>query len=189
MRRHRIFLSQLVLWALGAAGMAQAESSSMGSSLPAPRQGEVALSQPPVPLSAWHPPVFRQVRIEQHFSIRITPGTAAMPPALVEELEESERVDRAEQRRGGKCLGIGSIAAVQPGDGDELLLFLHDQRIISVKLEKRCNARAFYSGFYIARNADGAICPGRDILQSRSGTNCKVRRLNELVRSGYRRFP
>jgi len=112
-----------------------------------------------------------------------------MPQAMVEELEEEERVERVGQRHIGKCLGINAIVAVRPGDGEELLLFLRDQRIITVTLQKRCNARDFYSGFYVARNADGAICSGRDILQSRSGANCKVRRLNELVPSGYRRFP
>lgn len=139
--------------------------------------------------ASWLPPVWRQVRIEQRFSIRITPGTASMPPSVVEEIEEEQRVERMAERKIGKCLGINSISQVRAGDGDELLLFLRDQRIISVTLEKRCNARDFYSGFYLVRNADGAICAGRDILQSRSGANCKVRRLNELVPTGYRRFP
>ena len=112
-----------------------------------------------------------------------------MPPSVVEEIEEQERVERVESHKFGKCLGITSIAALRPGDGDELLLFLHDDRIISATLEKRCSARDFYSGFYIAGNADGAICVGRDILHSRSGDNCKVRRLQELVPAGFRRFP
>jgi hypothetical protein len=112
-----------------------------------------------------------------------------MPQAMVAELEEEERVERLGQHHIGKCLGINTIAAVRPGDHDELLLFLHDQRIVTVTLQKRCNARDFYSGFYVARSADGAICAGRDILQSRSGAYCKVRRLNELATSGYRRFP
>jgi hypothetical protein len=141
------------------------------------------------PLASWRAPVWRQVRIEQRFSIRITPGTASMPPSVVEEIQEEERVEHLEARKIGKCLAINNIAAVRPGDSNELLLFLHDQRIISAMLEKRCSARDFYSGFYLVRNADGAICAGRDILQSRSGANCKLRRLKELVPTGYRRFP
>ncbi len=177
-----MFLAPLALLLTGAAAAAEnagaAESGSKPlSTLAGGRAG------------VWRPPVWRQVRIEQRFSIRINPGTASMPPAVVEELEEEKRVEHVDAHKTGKCLGITTIAAVQPGDGDELLLFLHDQRIISVKLEKRCSARAFYSGFYIAGNTDGAICAGRDILLSRSGTNCKVRRLNELVPSLDRRFP
>lgn len=172
-----MFLAPLALLLDGAA------AKSAGS------RGDAAFPALPGSSPEWHGPAWRQVRIEQRFSIRITPGTASMPPAVVEELEEEEHVERGEGRKIGKCLGVSSIAAVRPGDGDELLLFLHDQRVISATLEKRCNARDFYSGFYIARNADEAICTGRDILHSRSGTSCKVRRLHELVPTGYRRFP
>ena len=183
-----MFLAPLVLSLVGAAAGAQSAGTEAGGAPSVPHSGLDWLGIPPLPAS-WRPRGWRQVRIEQHFSIRITPGTAAMPPAMVEELQEDERIERLGQRSVNKCLGINTIAAVRPGDGDELLLFLHDQRIISVRLEKRCSARDFYSGFYVTRNADGAICAGRDILQSRSGANCKVKRLNELVPSSYRRFP
>lgn len=188
MKRLRMFLAPLALLLVGAAVTADpGGAAASGGGSPVPAVASALHGQPLV--ADWHPPVWRQVRIEQHSSIRITPGTAAMPPAMVEELEQEERVEHLGQRKFGKCLGINTIAAVQSGDGDELLLFLHDQRIISVKLEKRCSARDFYSGFYIIRHADGAMCTGRDILQSRSGANCKIRRLMELVPSGYRRFP
>ena len=173
MTRIRIFLAPLALLLIGAAP---------------PFDGLTASGNLPS-WPGWRSPPWRQVRIEQRFSIRITPGTAAMPPSVVEEIEQEERTVRVEQRKVGKCLAINSIATLEPGDGDELLLFLHDDRIISANLEKRCSARDFYSGFYIVGNADGAICTGRDILHSRSGDNCKVRRLHELVPARYRRFP
>ncbi len=181
MTRLRIFLAPLAFLLIGAAAATRAEESI------AP--GQRASTTMHVPSTGWRAPVWQQVRIEQHFSIRITPGAAVMPPWVVEELEAESRVQPVEDHKIGKCLGISSIAALRPGDGDELLLFLRDDRIISATLEKRCNARDFYSGFYIERNADGAICAGRDTLQSRSGTNCKVRRLHELVPTRYRRFP
>lgn len=177
-----MFLAPLALLLIGAATAAESEGAFVAG------RGRPLTAMSP-PLMGWHWPVWRQVRIEQHFSIRITPGTATMPPAVVEKLEEDARVERVEERKIGKCLSANSIAAVRPGDGDELLLFLHDQRIISVTLEKRCSARDFYSGFYIERSVDAAICSGRDILHSRSGANCKVRRMHELVPSRYRRFP
>ncbi len=176
MRFFRIFFAPLALLLIGAATAAE-ESSALG-----------AMTQSKDATLAWHMPAWRQVRIEQRFSIRITPGTASMPPSVIEELEE-DRIEGVEARKSGKCVSIGSIAAVRAGDNNELLLFLHDQRVISAMLEKHCSARDFYSGFYVERNADGAICVGRDRLQSRSGANCRVKRLNELRPAGYRRFP
>ncbi len=173
MTRWRIFLGALALLSIAAvAGSAAPDESGAHHSS-----------------AGWRSPVWRQFHIEQRLQIRITPGTAALPPAMIEELEEEDRIERPDDRKIGKCLGIGSIAAVRPGDGDELLLFLHDDRIVSATLQKRCNARDFYSGFLIEPNADGAICAGRDILHSRSGDNCKVRRLHELAPAGFRRFP
>ena len=134
------------------------------------------------------PRVWRQFRVEGHISIRIIPGNGTMPPAMITELEE-ERMDGVEEKKIGKCLGIASIVAVRAGDANQLLLFLHDQRIVTASLEKHCSARDFYSGFYVRPQADGAICVGRDSLQSRSGANCKLRRLTELVPDGERRFP
>lgn len=187
MTRLRIFLAPLALLLIGAA--AKPESSDASGGAGDVGAGLSAISSMPPPRANWRQPVWRQVRIEQHFSIRISPGTATMPAWVIEELEQESRVEGGEDRRIGKCLVISSIAALRPGDGDELLLFLNDDRIIGATLEKRCNARDFYSGFYVERNADGAICAGRDTLQSRSGTNCKVRRLHELVPTASRRFP
>jgi hypothetical protein len=133
--------------------------------------------------------VWRQVRIEQHLIIRIIPGPATLPPAEVEELEEEQRTVRLAEHKIGKCLAVASIATLEPGDSNELLLFLRDDRVIGATLEKRCSARDFYAGFYVERHPDGAICAGRDTLQSRSGANCKVRRLHELVATSFRRFP
>lgn len=173
MTRLRIFIASLALILIcGAALAASASQHPIG-----------AIS------AGWRAPAWRQFHIEQHVQIRITPGSATMPSWVIEELEEEERYAPPDPRKAGKCLSIGSIATVRPGDGDELLLFLHDDRIISATLQKRCNARDFYSGFLVEPNADGAICTGRDILHSRSGDNCKLRQLHELGAAGFRRFP
>ena len=58
---------------------------------------------------------------------------------------------------------------------------MRDRRILSVALERACNARNFYSGFYVERNEDGQLCARRDVLQSRAGASCRVTQLNRLV--------
>lgn len=129
-----------------------------------------------------------QVRIEQHFSIRITPGGQAMPPDMMDDLMD-ERPERFEERAMGRCFAAGAIVGVQSAQGNRLLIFMRDQHIISAALEKMCHARDFYSGFYVERSPDGLICAGRDKLQSRSGANCRIARLRALVALPPRRFP
>lgn len=129
-----------------------------------------------------------QVRIEQHFSIRISPGGPMMPPDMMDDLMD-ERPERFEERAMGKCFASGAIAGVQSAEGNRLLLFMRDQHIISAVLEKACRARDFYSGFYIERSADGQLCVNRDKLQSRSGANCRIAKLRALVALPWRRFP
>lgn len=134
----------------------------------------------------------RQVRIEQHFSIRITPG-APVPPEVLFDLqhEESRQETRPRfvERPIGRCLPIGVVAGVKGGEGNRLLLFTRDQRIVAATLEKACRARDFYSGFYVERAGDGMICVGRDKLQSRSGANCQLKSLRGLFEAGERRVP
>jgi hypothetical protein len=182
MTRLRILLAPLALLLIGAAAAAESAGSIAAGSAN-------SLTEAKAPPPGWRAPVWRQVRIEQHLIIRIIPGPTIIPPAEVEQFEEQQRTVRLAERKIGKCLAVASIATLEPGDSNELLLFLHDDRVIGATLEKHCSARDFYAGFYVERHPDGAICAGRDTLQSRSGANCKVRRLHELVTTGYRRFP
>jgi hypothetical protein len=176
-----MFLAPLALLLIGAAAGAESTGSVASGSA-------MSLTPPPAPPAGWRARVWRQVRIEQRLIIRIVPGPVAMPPP-VEEFEEEQQALRQAEHKIGKCLAVASIATLEAGDSNELLLFLRDDRVIGATLEKHCSARDFYAGFYVERHADGAICAGRDSLQSRSGANCKVRRLHELVAGRDRRFP
>ena len=167
----RLFLLPLAPLVLGAAAPARHAAAAPGMDLP------VVQDEP-----------WRQVRIMQQFSIRISPG-APMPPQALVELEQEEVTPHFEERHIGKCLAVGGIVAVQSARGNRLLLFMRDQRIVSAALEKACRSSEFYSGFYMQRNADGQLCVDRDILQSRSGASCKVKRWKELVEADDRRFP
>ena len=144
-----------------------------------PSSGERA----PLPIAA---PVAQQVSIEQRVTIRINPRPAPMPnvATLVADGSDASPEQRFVERKAGKCLSLGSIAGVQPLSGDSLLLILRDNRLFSAKLAKGCQAREFYSGFIVKRNADGQVCIRRDELLSRSGASCQVRGFNQLVAAG-----
>ncbi len=140
-------------------------------------------SSPASPISqqgeSFRPVNQQQVRIEQRITIRVAPRTVMATP-LVAEID-SEASPRFDERKMGKCVAVSGIAGVQIGGDDKLMLFMRDQRIVSATLEKACSARDFYSGFYIERSADGMLCVDRDKLQSRTGANCSLRRLRQLI--------
>lgn len=122
-----------------------------------------------------------QVRIEQRMTIRITPRPGASRPDMLFYLPDDEVGPRFIERKVGKCLAVSGIAGVQAGGASKLILFMRDQRIVSASLERACRARDFYSGFYLARSNDGQLCVDRDMLLSRSGANCKLTRLRQLI--------
>lgn len=128
------------------------------------------------PQDAW------QVRIEQRMTIRIAPrGAAPIAPEMFVGIPDSDTGPRFTERKIGKCIAVGAIAGVQPDRANRLLLFMRDHRLVSAELERSCRARDFYSGFYLARSQDGQICVDRDTLLSRSGMNCKLTRIRQLV--------
>ena len=140
------------------------------------------VSETTSPLDAFYGgQILRQFRIDRRVTIRITPRREPNPNSLLARLPQrglsANYVERDEQR----CVPMAGIAAVQSGQGNRLLLFLRDNRILSVNLERACRARDFYSGFYIERSEDGQLCVDRDQLQSRSGAKCEVEAMRQLV--------
>ncbi|MFM5917188.1 MAG: hypothetical protein ACKOOL_06600 [Novosphingobium sp.] len=126
-----------------------------------------------------------QVSIEQRVTIRINPRPAPMPNiANFASANADTGEPRLVERKAGKCLQLGAIAGVQPLDSDRLLLILRDNRLFTAKLNKGCQAREFYSGFIVKRNADGQVCVSRDELLSRSGSSCQVSGFRQLVEAG-----
>jgi hypothetical protein len=125
-------------------------------------------------------PVQEQVRIEQRLTIRIAPRPPAAP-SMLDELPANGLAPRVIERKMARCLPISSIAGVQASGDNKLILFMRDRRIVSATLEKACRARDFFSGFLIARNSDGMLCVDRDELQSRSGSNCQLKGMKQLI--------
>lgn len=129
-------------------------------------------------------PVENQVRIEQRLTIRISPRPRPMEPTMLMDLPSRPLPSRQAERDIGRCLPISGIAGVQVSNDNRLILFMRDRRIVSAALERACSARDYYSGFYVERNSDGQICVSRDSLLSRSGANCKLSRIRQLVEAG-----
>lgn len=134
-----------------------------------------------------------QVRIEQRVMIRIAPAPIARPgPPLRRGMPDFRRdmfadlpdrggPPRLAERRMAQCVPVAGISGVQVTRDSKLLLFMRDQKIVSAALEKTCNPRDFYSGFYLERSSDGQLCSGRDTLHSRSGADCALGKLRQLV--------
>lgn len=132
-------------------------------------------------LAGLPPSVAYQVRIERRVTVRISPRRVAPRQSLTADLEELPQPIRYEEGENAECVSINSIAGVQTGSGDRLVLYLRDRRMLSARLEKSCRARDFYSGFYVERGEDGNICINRDKLQSRAGAKCELSRMRELT--------
>ena len=91
---------------------------------------------------------------------------------------------RIRERKIGKCVTNALIGGMTLRGESQLLLYLRDRRVVSATLERACQARDYYSGFYLTRNPDGKLCVNRDTLLSRSGANCKLKQLRELIYQG-----
>lgn len=132
----------------------------------------------------WRDPEAKQVRIERRVIVRIAPRSPAPRQSLMAELPQQATPRRMVERKMEDCVNITDIAGVQTTSSDKLLLYLRDRRIVSAKLERSCQSRDYYSGFYLERNEDGRLCVNRDKLQSRSGAKCEIDRIRQLVPEG-----
>lgn len=130
---------------------------------------------------SFHVPVQQQVRIEQRITIRVAPHRPQMRRNLMLDLPDRAVGRKFNERKMGDCLTVTNIAGVQVGEGNGLVLHLRDHRMVSARLERSCRARDFYSGFYLQNSTDGRLCVDRDTLQSRSGANCKLTRMRQLI--------
>lgn len=133
-----------------------------------------------IAFEAWlETPTYNQARIEQRVVIRVSPRR----PNDRNELTalRQQQSTRLVERRIGNCVPLRGIAGVQTGRNNQLLFYMRDRRVVRADLERACRARDFYSGFYVESSEDGQLCIDRDALQSRTGANCEISRLRQLV--------
>jgi len=136
----------------------------------------------PVGLASVHQPdPLQQIRIERRVIVRVVPFPSPRRGAdLADEAQTALAPPRYEERRAIRCVAIRDISGVRQASGNRLVLFMRGNRPVSARLEKRCSARDYYSGFYVEASEDGQLCTGRDALHSRAGTNCTLARLHRL---------
>lgn len=135
----------------------------------------------------FRPSEAQQVRIEERITIRIAPRPAPMPimPSMFsQDFAPQPGMPRYVEKKMGKCVPVTGILGVQPVGGNRLVMMMKDRRTVSATLSKSCQAQAFYSGFLVAKNADGMICQGRDQLLARNGTNCTVTGFRQIIEVG-----
>ena len=112
-------------------------------------------------------PVVRRVVIQDTVVFRIPVRPA--PPAAIEWQES----------KGPKCLATAAImgASLQPGGEVDFILSGH--RRVRAEFENDCPAIDFYRGFYVEPR-DYRLCAKRDVLRSRMGGTCEIRRFRSL---------
>ncbi|NCN84169.1 MAG: hypothetical protein GW808_09400 [Sphingomonadales bacterium] len=126
------------------------------------------------------PPQYAQVRIEKRVIIRV-PRRLASPLAPMADFSQERARQTYREKKIGKCLPMTNILGVQMFEDRYLDLVTKDRKRIRAQLEDKCQARSFYSGFYVEKTKDGKMCAGRDILHSRTGAKCEIERFRELV--------
>jgi hypothetical protein len=64
---------------------------------------------------------------------------------------------------------------------DAVDILLHGGAFIRARLEKGCASTEFYSGFYITPASDGRLCEDRDVIRSRTGGACEIKKFKSLT--------
>lgn len=129
---------------------------------------------------AGRPLVYAQVRIEKRVIIRV-PRRRPSSLAPMTDFSREASPQSYREKRIGKCLPMNNLLGVQMFADRYLDLVTKDRRRIRAELDDKCQARSFYSGFYVEKTSDGKMCAGRDILHSRTGAKCEIDKFRELV--------
>ncbi len=122
---------------------------------------------------------FAQVRIQKRIIIRV-PRRRPLR-ATMADISRRPAPTTYKEKKIGKCLPMTNILGVQRFGERYLDLVTKDRQQIRARLKKKCQARSFYSGFYMEKSGDGKICVNRDILHSRTGSKCEIDRFRLLV--------
>ncbi len=108
----------------------------------------------------------RSLLVEDQLVLRVP---VRPPPPQVEWIE----------KKGPKCIDAGAIRGAFLSGEDHVDFLLSGRRLLRAKLADDCPALDFYDGFYLS-SVDEQICIKRDVVRSRMGGTCEIRRFRTL---------
>jgi len=133
------------------------------------------------PAAPWPSAPFEgQVIFHQHIVIRIP--RMPMPREMVERppMPPMPPIEWTE-RDGPKCVEGDDLVAATIPTADQVDLMLRDGERIRARLDKKCHALDFYTGFYVVAGRDGRVCAKRDSIKTRSGDDCLIDKFRRLT--------
>lgn len=122
-----------------------------------------------VPAAVQPSPIqYAQLTIEQSLIVRVPRRATAKPL-------------KWKSKKGPKCVPMSAIAGAAVVADDAIDLALKGGQRLRAEFSSRCPALDYYSGFYILPTEDGKICADRDMIRTRSGGQCEIRRFRKLI--------
>ena len=116
------------------------------------------------------PPVIRysQLTIQERVIIRVP--ARPVPPQT-----------RWKEKKGPPCVPIAGLAGAAFIEEGSIDLILRGGQRLRAEFASSCPALDYYSGFYMRPTEDGQICANRDVIRTRSGGECEIKRFRKLV--------
>lgn len=119
-----------------------------------------------------------QVTIRERVIIRVQTLTQRKP--AVPRKAPSKPL-RWKEHKAKKCVAVNTLATATVTQASSVDLTLVNGSRLRAKLDSSCPSLDFYSGIYFKPNRDGNICADRDIIFSRSGSECEINSFKKLV--------
>jgi hypothetical protein len=90
---------------------------------------------------------------------------------------------RPEPPRQGRhrCIDMRTASTARQFGERALELTMRDGRQYRMFLAQECPALAFYQGFYYRPHPDGKLCAGKDVIGARSGGECQIASILQIV--------
>ncbi len=85
-----------------------------------------------------------------------------------------------DERKGPKCVPARAIAGAALAGRDGIDFVLRNRQRVRALFDSDCEGLDFYGDFYI-QPEDEMVCAGRDVIRSRVGGSCEIRKFHTLV--------
>ena len=113
------------------------------------------------------PPPVRVMTVEQRLILRVPVRPRVAP------------IFNWEEHKGPKCVPARAIAGAFLAPDRSIDFILRDRQRVRAKLASDCDGLDYWDGFYM-QPEDAQVCAGRDVIRSRAGGTCEIRRFRLL---------